>query len=315
MNNKEKYTNLCSEEDLPVFLQPWWLDVVCGRTNWDVVLVEKGGMIWGALPFYRLKTIFGIVLGMPPLTQFIGPWIRYPKGQKYTSKLSHEKEIMTGLIEKLPRNILFKQNFHHSITNWLPFYWKGFEQTTRYTYVIPKGVRKKEVWESFDKNTRSDIRKAEGNIKISESDSVKRFFEINKLTFERKNIEVPYSFEFFQKIHISVKINKSGTILLAKDKKEKVHAVCYLIWDAKEIFYLAGGINPDYKSSGAMSLLIWEAIQMAIDENKIFNFEGSMLESVERFFRSFGAQQKPYFRVSKVNSPLLKTKYFIEELL
>ena len=39
-----------------------------------------------------------------------------------------------------------------------------------------------------------------------------------------------------------------------------------------------------------------------------FDFEGSMIESVERFFRAFGGQQRPYFHVTKTSSRLMKMR-------
>ena len=40
--------------------------------------------------------------------------------------------------------------------------------------------------------------------------------------------------------------------------------------------------------------------------NKEFDFEGTMVESIERFIRGFGATQKPYFQLSKIRPKLLK---------
>lgn len=57
------------------------------------------------------------------------------------------------------------------------------------------------------------------------------------------------------------------------------------------------------KSAG---LLIYEAIKFASQVTAKFDFEGSMLEPVERFFRAFGATQKPYFQIKKENSRILK---------
>lgn len=315
MNNKDKYIALCKKEkNIPVFLQYWWLDAVCGKDNWDVVLIEKGGLIWGALPYYYFKTCIGLILGMPKLTQFIGLWIRYPNGQKYTSKLSHEKEIIQGLISKLPKFALFKQNFHYALTNWLPFYWKDFKQTTKYTYVIPSGLSEKVIWENLDKQTRSDIRNAKEKLKIREITSLRVFYNINKQTFTRKGVRIPYTYKLLRTIDNAVKDNNSGKIFVAEDGKGNLHASCYLIWDEREIYYLAGGIDHNHKNSGAMSLLIWRGINMALEQDKSFNFEGSMLEPVEKYFRGFGALQKRYFKIWKANSLILKFKYFIENI-
>ena len=137
MSAKSKYLALCSEEDtLPIFLNSWWLDAVCGEENWDVALSLKGDTIFGALPYFIDRKYGFVFLTQPILTQYLGPWIRYPANQKYEKRLSHEKSVLTDLINNLPKYSLYRQNFRYTYTNWLPFYWNGFSQTTRYTYLI-----------------------------------------------------------------------------------------------------------------------------------------------------------------------------------
>jgi hypothetical protein len=97
--DREKYINLCNLEKIPLFAQYWWMDAVCGKEKWDVILVEKGGQIVASLPFY-LKQMFGFKISMQPtLTQHNGIWIKYPKGQKYSQKLKYEKEIYNRMTD------------------------------------------------------------------------------------------------------------------------------------------------------------------------------------------------------------------------
>ena len=42
-------------------------------------------------------------------------------------------------------------------------------------------------------------------------------------------------------------------------------------------------------------------LKVLINKVQIYNFEGSMIESVERFFRAFGAIQTPYFQITKLS--------------
>jgi hypothetical protein len=58
-----------------------------------------------------------------------------------------------------------------------------------------------------------------------------------------------------------------------------------------------------YNDSGAMSLLFWNAIKLASEKGLAFNFEGSMIPGVERFFRSFGGGLTPVFYISKRKFP------------
>ena len=63
---------------------------------------------------------------LPKLTQSNGVYINYPLEQSCKKKLSFEKKIYNNIITKI-NNLgitFFIQNFHHSFTNWLPFYWE-----------------------------------------------------------------------------------------------------------------------------------------------------------------------------------------------
>jgi hypothetical protein len=51
---------------------------------------------------------------------------------------------------------------------------------------------------------------------------------------------------------------------------------------------------------------MWEAIRYSARVTQRFDFAGSMLEPIERFFRGFGAMQMPYHSLSKTPSRLLR---------
>jgi hypothetical protein len=63
-----------------------------------------------------------------------------------------------------------------------------------------------------------------------------------------------------------------------------------------------GGGDPHLRTSGAGSLVLWEAIKFAATVSEQFDFEGSMIEPVERFFRAFGGTPTPYFSIQKLSS-------------
>lgn len=309
MTNKQKYRELCkTENDIPIFSKDWWLDAACGKDNWDVVLVEKGGHIMASMP-YHVKKKFGFTnISMPQLTQTLGPFIKYPQGQKYYKKLSWEKEMMTSLIKQLPKFAIFSQSFHYSVTNWLPFYWKGFEQTTRYTYVVENILL-----DNLEKNFETDIRRRrkkakEFGIKTIESNDVKAFYKLNEKTFARQGQKTPHSFDFVNKLYLACQSNNACKMYFAQDADGNFIAANFLVWDHNAVYYLMGGIDPQKKDLGGMDGLLHESIKFALESQKVFDFEGSMIESIEKYFRSFGAIQKPYYSVSKTNSKVLQIR-------
>jgi len=82
-------------------------------------------------------------------------------------------------------------------------------------------------------------------------------------------------------------------ITLATDERGNAHAVNFLVFDDRSAHYLLGGTDPSYRGSGAASLLVWDAIQFAAQHSKLFDFEGSMVEGIARFFRGFGPELIP----------------------
>lgn len=311
MDNKEKYRQLCKKEtSIPIFSRDWWLDATAGIDNWDVVLVEKGGEVVASMPYMISKRYGFKYLCQPILTQKLGPWLKYPYGQKYTRKLEYEKEIFTMLIDKLPEADSFSACFDYNITNWLPFYWKGFEQTTRYTYVIEPLLDIEKIKNGFSHAKRQNIRKAENmNLQVCFDLSCAEFYNHHRMTLSKQNVydkKIVYSYEIFEKIYNAAYSNNAGRVIYAKDVNGNIHSALFVIWDSNSAYDLISTIDPDYRSFGSATMLVWKMMQYLSDKTKAFDFEGSMIEGVENSFRQFGAVQKPYIMVSKIYTKKLK---------
>lgn len=316
MTNKEKYRKFCKKEkNIPIFSKDWWLDAVCGEDAWDVILAEKGEEIFASLPYFKRKKAIFEMISMPQLTQTMGIYIKYPPKQKYYKRLSWEKDMMTNLLEHFPSFDTFSQNFDRKITNWLPLYWQGFEQTTRYTYVVENMTI-----EELEKNLETDIRRRrrkayEAGVEVYESEDLEKFYELNTMTFTRQGMSIPYTFEFIKKLYEVCKKNNAVKMYFAKDTDGVDIAANFLVYDDNTVYYLMGGISPEKKDLGGMDVVQFESIKFALESKRAFDFEGSMIESIEKYFRSFGAIQKPYFTISKTNSKLLKMRSYIKEIL
>jgi hypothetical protein len=312
MTNKEKFRELCEKEpSISIFSKDWWMDAGSDNNYWDVVLVEKGGEIIAAMPFliskkFNLKKIY-----MPVLGEHIQIWIKYPPGQKYTNKLAFEKDIYFELIEKLPKFNLLNLSFDCSMTNWLPFYWKGFQENTKYTYVIENLKDHDLIFNDFKDNIKREIRKAQKILKVCDDMDINKFYEINRKTFERQNIGIQYSFEMLNSVDRECSKRNCRKIFYAVDENNNIHTAIYFVWDENSSYYILGGSDPDLRTSGSASLVMWEAIKFSSTVTKNFDFGGSMIEPIERFFRGFGAIQKPYFNIYKTNSKLIKIKEFL----
>lgn len=307
MDAKTAYRRLCEgKPSLPLFLQAWWLDATCGENGWDVALATKGNEIHAALP-YRFQRRRGFrVLSQPPLTPFLGPWLR-DTGAKKANDYGRQKDLMTELVEQLPAYDHYQQNWSPMITNWLPFHWRGFKQSTGYTYVLNDLSDEGGLWQGMRENIRREIRRAQNRIglQVSDGESLDEFLKLNALTFFRQGRALPYGEDYVCRIDEACVARDCRRIFIARDSDGRAHAGVYIVWSADSAYYLMGGGDPELRNSGATSLCMWEAIRFASSVTRRFDFEGSMIEPIERFFRAFGAEQVPYFKVRRTPSRLL----------
>ncbi|MFC1652375.1 GNAT family N-acetyltransferase [Planctomycetota bacterium] len=316
-NNKERYQQHCREENsVPIFSQDWWLDTVCANGVWDVALVTRGGKIIGSMPYFIKKRMGLTLLTQPPLTQTLGPWIR-AIDTKHAKMLSYQKDVMSELIEQLPSFDYFSQNWHYHNLNWKPFYWKGFRQTTFYTFVLPDLRNETRLWDGLEAKIRTDIRKASDRYKlcIREDPSIDDFLRLQHKTFDRQGKSLPYDEGVVRRLDYECVKRKCRKIWIAEDDKGRQHAGAYIVWNENSAYYLMGGGDPGLRNSGATSYVLWEAIKQAATVTKRFDFEGSMVESIERFFRAFGGQQELIFNVNKTNSKILRLRQCLLAML
>ena len=284
----------------PLFFQPWWLEMVSPGA-WDYAVAKRGYEVAAVLPYVSKHRLGWRLLEMPRMTPYLGPWLRNSTA-KYANRLSEEKDLLGELIDALPAFAIFHQSFHPRVTNWLPFFWKGFQQTTRYTYRFEDTSDLEKMWGETRDNVRTDVKKAEKQVEVEESDDFGQVIRMQKLTLGRQNVTLIHSDEFLRAFGATCAAHNSSKVLVARDAEGRVHACVYLLWDKQTVYYYTGGGDPELRNSGAASLLVWKAIEFASAQGKCFDFEGSMNESIERFFRSFGAMQTPYFEVTKTNS-------------
>jgi hypothetical protein len=281
-----------------LFDEPWWLTAVAPG-QWSAVEIERDGHVIARLPYVVHRRLGMTIVTMPPLTARLGPWLA-PSNAKPANQLGQQKDLMTELIQRLPRHHYFLQDFHYSVTNWLPFHWQGFEQTTRYSYVLEDLRDMESVWSGLLVNIRTDIRKAQKQLRVRTDLGLDRFLEISALTFSRQGKKHPYPRDLVERVDAACAARAGRRMFFAEDARGRIHAAIYVIWDSRSAYYLMGGGDPALRNSGATSLVLWEAINFAATVTQQFDFEGSMLEPVERFFRAFGARQVQYFRVTRV---------------
>ena len=290
---------------LPLFLQPWWLELTCGPGNWHGCTAHRGGRLVGYLPYYLSKRAGLRTIRMPPLTPYLGAWLDYSGcSQKRVGRHDFETEVLSELVRQLPRVTWYHQVHPPQLQNWLPFHWQGYRQSTRYTYLLEE-KDEETIWRGLEDKVRNVIRKAEKEgLRVGEETELSVLRQVCRSTFGRQGMSSPFERPLLDSLHAAISSRRLGRILAARDADDAVHAALYLVWDQDAAYCWIMGADTRLRRSGAVQLLLWQAIRRAISMGKTFNFEGSMLPQVEPVFRAFGGERRPVHQIFKASNPL-----------
>lgn len=323
--NKDRYQLLCEQQPLPLFLQHWWMEAVCAGKEWDVCLVfgqkgakkfsleeHEGDQVVGAMPYLiRHRLGFRFVL-QPQLTQYNGPWYNYaflPEGYSESQRMEFEKKVADKLLLHLQRLNLhyFQQNFAPQVTNWLPYHWWGYSQTTRYTYRLEDLSDLEAVFARFDRHHRaSKIRRAEELLSVDPTMTPAQFEAYHQAYWSRKGKGDVLPTGLISRVAQAAVERGQGAILAVRDKAtSQLMGARFVSWDASCAYSLLSALTMGSHPNGTSPMLFWECLKVAVEHGaKAFDFEGSMDMNIEQSYRLYGALQTPYHQIYKSNSPL-----------
>jgi len=308
---KEKYQVFLKQNPLlPIYIQDWYLDLVCSEENWDVAIVERGGHIIAALPYCIKRNRMFTWIGMPPLSKLHGPHIiaEYDNNR-------HRHGIVDELIEQLPKIAFYQQSMDYDFTNWLPFLWRGYSQVTLYSYVFPE-INLENIFAGIKPDVRRKIKLNLGSLQLVTGLGFNSFYRVFEKTYKRQGLNVPVDFNFLEKYYNELKRQSAAELLFIIDDQKVVHTATLLIWDKKSAYYILEGTDPDAQNKYSGAVMKWYAIRYTKEILKLdrFDFEGSISKRIERTYREFGAIAMPYYVIKKYNSKTFLGLKFVQNL-
>jgi hypothetical protein len=279
-----------------VFEQPWWLEVVAPNA-WKEILVEENCEIIARWPI----VIKGNRITMPKLTQTLGFWLSDSMldSDPYYNK---RKKTINLLLEQFPRNKNINILLDPNVNYFLPLLWKYYSINPRITYRIRDLANINAIYERFHTTVKRHIRSANNKVIVKTIDDIEILLMLMDKTFSKQNRKYPISKDLVRNIYCACKNHNAEKLLYAIDNNGNVHSGVLFVYDKKICYYLIAGSDPKYRSSGANSLLIWEGIKFASTVSESFDFEGSIIEGIENFFRSFGGTPLVYYEIHKQNN-------------
>jgi hypothetical protein len=279
------------------FVQSWWLDAMGDEIERLAILANDGQLIGGlVLHATQLKGVS--CLTNPPFTPHTGLFVKV-KAANPSKKMSAEKEVLkclVGYLESRSEKII-DLRLPFAFQDAQEFYWSDFDVSPRYTYRLDLTRSEDEILSAMDPKTRNAIKAAEGAGVTVDQASSKGIQEGIKAILVDRSAKV--RFDLLGSIFNGVADGDS--IRLEASCDEKREALSYCIVHGSEAYYLFGGNDNTGSVGSSGSLIMWSAIKKAKSRGlEVFDFEGSMIPGVEKFFRGFGGELITYFAIQKI---------------
>jgi len=316
MTNKERYAEFCRlHPEMPVMMQPWWLEAVCAGKEWDVMLftaedLDVTGMdsehVIAVMPYLLRKRLGMRFVVMPQLTMFGGAWLDScvqadPKAQERMAKL------LTKRLRSMKLAYYYQQ---FAVGNPMPHWMekRRFTIEQRVTYrldVVGAGSPD----DDFSKNKQRQLHKAEELLADNEM-SAEEFYRFHAACLRERGREVTYSREFLLVLERKSRRAEASAFIRIKEpataeQAERTVAAAFVVWDRHSLYYLIPAYLPSAAKSGASARLAYEAMLMARQKNLLFDFEGGNDdEGVANHYKQLGGQPAAYYSVSKMYNPL-----------
>ena len=270
------------------YVNSWYLDII--SENWDALVLNDYEAV---MPLTHQKK-YGIqYLIQPFFAQQLGVF--------------SSKPMTPGMVVEFINSIPSKYKYINiNLNKFNTFSNSEFEIKRNHNFELDLIFSYEQIAQKYSENTKRNISKAKNSgLKVhSNVCSVKDLIYLIKNNVAGKVENLPESkYDNIQKI-VSFSLQHSlGEILSVYSAENTLLAAVFFIFSHKKAIYLFAASNEEGKEKRAMFILIDEFIKKYSEKNLTLDFEGSNIEGLARFYKSFGAVDCEYVTIKKNRLP------------
>jgi hypothetical protein len=282
-----------------VFQQEWWLDCATDG-HYSEVSVKSDNVIQGWLPYITRKRWGYVVSEMPFLTHTLGPVLLQGAGSETTEFLRHNS-ITRELLDQLPKLGHFRQVLSPTDTGALGFIEFGCHIKVQFT-LIGDCTEASNIWKRMRDKTRNLIRRSEEKNTVQHDAGAEEFLRFYADNCRERNNLNRYDDPRTQRVLNQSIARDQGRIYLSRDRATgATSAGIAVVWDSRYMYFLMSTRHAK-ADSGAVSLLLWTAMQEAQRRGLNFDFDGVSTSGTYRFLSGFGGTLARRHVAEKFNS-------------
>lgn len=189
-----------------------------------------------------------------------------------------------------------------------PFLWANFECTSKFTYILDIEQSEEVMMQNMSPERRKNIKDGQKNIEYFHCDDFNLAYNRTIISLSENNASFN---EGIVKNLITQFPKKDNHICIGTKIDNELSSIHFITSDTKNANYIFGW-NDKKSSSIAGTFGLWSCILEAKTRGlKTFNFAGSAIPSIEKYFRGFGGELVSSFQIKKQNTigkVLLKVK-------
>ncbi len=258
----------------------WYLDAIC-KGRWNALVLNNYEAVF-PLPFNR--KYFG-------LAQIYHPF--YAQQLGVFSQIPLDKKLVEAFQKAIPwyywrvRTQLNEQHVKVDIPKFT------FQEKTNYVLSIPSSSE--ELWKGYSTNTKRNVKKGQKTLQAIARISTELFLDFYKKNpIEQSKKRNRQYVEMLQDLLFILEKRQKGKAIGVRDHKGDLLAACFIINSHQRLIYLTARTNEEGRKKGATHFLIHSIVEQYLNRGYSFDFEGSMIPSLARFFASFGAKKRQY---------------------
>ena len=281
-----------------------WLEVYGSALQLKGFFTEDNKLMGG---YYFLESKkFGLRhVKLPPYTPHCGFFFETLSSNR-SAQLTTGKEAMQTMADQLKQlgAQICTLAFPPGISDMQPFIWNKFKVIPNYTYRINLQNDLNLIRGNFDTKTRNTLNKASKETSEIKENAVngKQLFDFFSAHLKAAGANV-YKKELGAILNNFA--NPGNSFYFASYLEGVLVAAVFCVYDSETAYYLLGAADRNKKNQGLNTLLLYKCIEKAkLLGCKTFDFEGSMIKGVEKFFRGFGGELIPYYTINKASLPI-----------
>ncbi len=271
-----------------IYAYSWYLDIVC---DWNAIVSSDYKYL---MPLPTQKKFFIKYTFTPVLIQQLGVFSTNQINDKILNKF-------LNLAQKKYKYFDIKFNKYNEVTK------LNIEKKENITYELDLIQNYTDIYKKYSTNTKRNLKKAEqNNLTISTNITIKQIIYLLEQNLKKQikdlNEKTLNKIKFL--ISQSSHKNMGKTIGIYNNRNKLISAAFFTISHNKAIMLILATSN-ESKKTGANFKLIDYFIKQNSGKHLTLDFEGSNIESLARFYASFGAKKFKYFNLKYNNLPSL----------